>query len=478
MANVPYDELRERRTKAHEEAQGLVKAAESEERDFTDDEQESFDKLCAEVKTLDARMARLSKLNDIDPPTQRKAPPEPIRQPEDPSPAPKGETRDVRIEVPDTFRVGRNLRAFTPERLGSNHRDKAYQMSRWWLGFFGHEPSRRWSTEHGWGYERPAEKRVHTEGTNWQGGVLVPDEIDNLMIDLRETRGVARQVCRVVPMGSDHMERRRRTGGLTAYAVGEGDAITESTKSWDWVTLTPRKWGVISTISSELNEDSVISVADDLVSEMAYAHADKEDEACFNGDGTSTYHGIVGIRAAFTNLTGTIANIAGLTVGTGNAYSELTLADFNGVVSKLPQYADGPEVRWVVHKTFYHVVMQKLMYAAGGNTTGDITAGTAQNFLGYPVMFSQVMPKTEANSQVCALLGNFRLGVDFGDRRGMTVAYSDSATVTSVNMFTNDEIAVRSTARWDINVHDVGNQSATAASRLPGPIVGLITAAA
>ena len=50
---------------------------------------------------------------------------------------------------------------------------------------------------------------------------------------------------------------------------------------------------------------------------------------------------------------------------------------------------------------------------------------------------------------------------------------SDSA----LSAFEQDEIVIRGTERFDVVVHDVGNQSATAASRVPGPIVGLITAA-
>jgi hypothetical protein len=38
-------------------------------------------------------------------------------------------------------------------------------------------------------------------------------------------------------------------------------------------------------------------------------------------------------------------------------------------------------------------------------------------------------------------------------------------------------LTLRGTQRYDINVHDVGNASATASLRQPGPIVGLITAA-
>jgi HK97 family phage major capsid protein len=95
----------------------------------------------------------------------------------------------------------------------------------------------------------------------------------------------------------------------------------------------------------------------------------------------------------------------------------------------------------------------------------DIANGGVQRFLGYPVVLSQVMPTNEANSQICALLGNFRLGSTFGDRRLLSLALS------SEYKFAEDQLAIRGTERFDLNVHDVGNTTAA------GPIVGLITAA-
>jgi HK97 family phage major capsid protein len=90
-------------------------------------------------------------------------------------------------------------------------------------------------------------------------------------------------------------------------------------------------------------------------------------------------------------------------------------------------------------------------------------------FAGYPVEFSQVMPSTEANTQVCALLGDFTQGAAFGDRQEESIAFSEHATVNSENVFERNEIAIRGTERFDVVVHDVGSSSAA------GPIVGLQT---
>lgn len=344
--------------------------------------------------------------------------------------------------------------------------ERAYRFGQWVMAApMGVARAAQFCRDHG------LEIRAMSEGQNEYGGFLVPEEFGNDLIDLREQYGVFRRNAKVVPMSSDTRSDPRRTGGLTAYFVNEADAITASDKSWDRVNLVAKKLGVLARVSSELNEDSVISLGDDLAGEMAYAFANKEDECGFNGDGTSTYGGIVGACAKIKGLSATIAYIAGLQVGTGNAYSELTLTDFEGVVGRLPQYADTPSAKWFVHRSFYYNVMVKVMLASGGVTASEIEQARNKQFLGYEVEFAQVMPKVEANSQVCALLGDLSLAASLGSRRETTITMSEHSR------FANDQIEFKGTERFDINVHSVGNADATAANRVTGPIVGLITAA-
>lgn len=312
---------------------------------------------------------------------------------------------------------------------------------------------------------------AHTETVNASGGFLVPPQFENSLIDLRERYGVARRALRNRPMQSDVLHIPRRTSGLTAYWVSDAVAITESTKGWDLVTLAAKKIGVLAKLSSELNEDAVINVADDLAGEIAYAFTLLEDQCAFVGDGTSTYGGIVGLGSAFLNLTATRANIAGAVVASGNAFSEIVLADFNAVKAKLPLYAYTPNTRWYVHQSFYAGVMEKLMLAAGGVTEAGIAAGAPMRFMGYPVEPVQVMPAVEANDTMVAYFGDLSLAGSFGDRRQTTIAVSEHSS------FANDVLDIRGTERFDIVIHDIGNQSATSTARVPGPVVGLLLAA-
>lgn len=451
-------ELHDLRADTANQAEALVKKAEAEDRDLTLEESGKYDELLAKVDQLSKRLKRATDVEAFGQVDMRIVPPaDPIDPHLDPAP---------RRESAKPKRYGA-LKHFS----GPDADERAFRAGQFYLACIGRPSAKRWLEQQG------IELRVQQENVNTTGGYLVPDQIDTDLIDLREKYGIFRQYARRAPMTSDTCVRPRRTAGLTAYFVGENATGTESTKTWDQVTLVAKKMMIVSTITNELNEDAIINVGDDLSGEIAWAFANKEDECGFNGDGTSTYGGIIGARMAFTNLGATIAYIAGLTVASGNAYSEITLADFNNTMSKLPAYADTPNCRWFVHKTFWHSVMEMRAAAAGGNTMGDIAAGIPARFLGYEVVKTQVMPKVEANSQVCAIFGDLALAADFGDRRSTTIAFSDSATVGSTNVFTADTIAVRGTERFDIVVHDVGNYNATATSRVSGPIVGMITAA-
>lgn len=368
----------------------------------------------------------------------------------------------MRIILPPNVKRYGSVRNFTSDDNGSAEA-KAYRQGMWFIATaVGAEFATRYCEENG------LPIRVHQEKKNETGGYLVPEEFGNDYIDLRERYGVFRRNTRIVPMSSDRRTDPRRTGGLTAYWEGESDAGTDSTKGWDRVGLNAKKKMVLAKYSSELNEDAVISIGDDLSGEIAYAFELANDNAGFIGDGSSSYGGIVGVTTALYNLY-TSSGGVGLILGAGNAYDELTLANFNSVLAALPEFADARgNAKWYCSRSFYFNVMQKLALAAGGTTAAEIIGGIKQKmFLGYPVETSQVLPKTTANSQVPVVFGDLWLASRMGDRRMMTIRYSEHA----LNAFENDELVIRGTERNDINVHDIGD------STNAGPVVGLVMAA-
>lgn len=476
---MTIQQMRARLAAAQTELKGLLDLGEA----LSAEQQTQMTALCAEVEKLQADLtaavAAQNRANGLFATGTAPAAATPLGGGTDlPPPAVPGQLQDPSraqaSALPATALRSRptNFR----ERDGRSAQLQAYEAGQWLLATCrGSARSKKYCEEHGiplaWMNPDGQVQLAHSEIVNSAGGFLVFPEFESTLIDLREQYGVVRPLFKNHSMSSDSLTIPRRTGGLTAYWVGDSVAITESQKSWDNVSLVAKKSGVLAKYSSELNEDAVIDMANDLAGEIAYAFAALEDDCGINGDGSSTYSGIVGVLNALLNLSATRANIAGLHVGAGNLWSELTLSDFNLVAAKLPVYAQTPRSTWLMSQAFWSAVPERLMLAAGGITDAMIAAGATKRLLGYPVKIAQKMPRVEGNDQVCALLGDFSLGAKFGDRRMTTIATSEHAG------FAADELQIRGTQRFDINVHDVGNAHATAASRQAGPIVGLLTAA-
>lgn len=317
-------------------------------------------------------------------------------------------------------------------------------------------------------------QKANIRTQNSLGGALVPDEFEAELIEIREQYGVAESLAdtQSVPDGRQRM-MPRKAGELMVYGPDEGSAITESNMNFDDVEVTPKERKVLSTVSNELFRDSAINLADTITRGIAWAFAKDMDNAYFLGDGTSTYFGVNGINNSIRGLSATRANIAGLVVGTGNLFSELTLGDFEAVAGRLPDLEgiSGDPV-WMVNKRFYYETMVSLVNALGGVTMREAEDGPRPMFLGYDVVFARPMPRADANDQVCALLG----WPDFGTKINIVSGSMEIAT-SDQRYFDQDKIAIRGKHSVGITVHDVGNASATEASREPGPIVGLLTAA-
>lgn len=413
---------------------------------------------------IKARKAREARANTPVRPTRPEA--------STPRETPVWESDNPKIAVPATCK-SHTVRHFSGEEDGRSAEERAYRFGMFMLARASVDLPNRYHFQEAIDFAQDQWAVLSSNDSNGSR-FRVPHEFGTDMIRLIESYGVARRLLKIRPMSTETRSDPRRTGGLTAYAVGDNDAGTESDMTLDQVNLVAKEWMVLTRYSRNLSADEALSLGDDLAFEIAYAFAQKEDQAAFNGDGTSTYHGITGIRTKLQDVDGGGTDSAGLVTGSGNAYSELTLADFHNVAAKLPDYADNPGTTWVMHRSFFHEVPLKLELASGGVPAREIMDGDRRprpTFLGYPVQFSNAYPKTGGNSQVCATLGDYSLGASLGDRRDTMIEFSDSATVGGQSMWERNQIGVKGTNRWDINVHDVGDASNA------GPIVGLQTAA-
>lgn len=390
-----------------------------------------------------------------------------------------GETR-MRFSIPrNIMRVSRPQN-FHGVRDGLDAEHRAYRLGMWALAKITADMPGRYdfaqATQFVGDYMRPLNTAHGETGATSNGQVLVPEEFDRDLIDLRETYGVARRLFGRRSMSGDTLHTPKRSSGLTAYFVNENSAGTESNMTWDDIQLVAKDLMILSRMSNQLSMDAVISIGDTLAGEIAYAFALKEDQCAFNGDATSTYGGMRGVRTLLDSVDGAGTNSAGLKIqGTSNTWSAQVMGDFQAVIGKLPQYADTPNTVWVCHKAYYAEVMLRLLVASGGTSMNEAQVGDRRPrpmFLGYPVEFSQVFPSVSATTGVTCVLGDFSQGAIFGDRQQTSIAFSEHGTVGGESVWERNQIAIRGTERFDINVHGCGDANTA------GPIVGLATASA
>lgn len=291
-----------------------------------------------------------------------------------------------------------------------------------------------------------------TEGVGASGGYLVPAPIASTIIEFREKVGIARQVCNIQPMTANTLTIPKRTGGLTVYYPDEAASITDSTKNWGQIELITRKRAVATKISQELQEDALISVVDNAVSEMAYALALQEDNELINGTGGASYGTVQGLLSAIG-----AGGVYTASTGDHDEWSEIDITDITQTMAKLPDRYAGEAV-WICSNNFYWSVFARLAASAGGNNIGSLEGGpSGKRFLGVPVYTTSQMPTSSSTSQKCALFGMFREAVILGDRTGIRVGRDDSTN------FLSDLTTLKATARYDIRVHEAGTASAAGA---------------
>jgi HK97 family phage major capsid protein len=316
-----------------------------------------------------------------------------------------------------------------------------------------------------WIDDKGCRVKVATTSGQTTGAAMVTTEQAPGLIMLLEFYGKFRANAKKVPLAATTTVMPKLDGLLQVFVPGEGKAPTMDDVIVGLLSLTPKTMTALTAYSLELDEDSAIGLAELYGMLFARSFAYYEDLCGFLGDGTSTYFGFTGVAGALRAVDADIANIKSLIVASGNAYSEITLGDFEKLAGNLPSYAEG---KHYCHKYFYYTVMIKLALASGGvNATEVLTSvGKQKSFLADPVEFTPVMPRVAANNQICNIYGDLNMGAMLGTRGGLEFASSDQ------RYFDQGLVALRARSRVNINVHGVGDTAEA------GPINALITAGA
>ena len=272
---------------------------------------------------------------------------------------------------------------------------------------------------------------AQSEGTDSEGGFTVPTPLASELINLVEDYGVARSVCRRVVMGALTWSVPKLLGHATVYYPNEAQAITESDLTFGQVSLTAKKMAGLVKMSTEISEDSIISMTDTIVRDLAWAFAKEEDYNLFTGG--SLYSG--GIQGD--------ASIADTNVA---SVSALALTDLTAAVVAAGQER-GLNHQWYFSPTLWNGPIRDLLNAAGGgNDLASYEAGLRPTLLGHPVEFVNVLSGASASTtgDLLAVFGDLSVSHYFGDRRSLNF------NVLRELYAVNDQVGIVCTQRVDL----------------------------
>lgn len=131
------------------------------------------------------------------------------------------------------------------------------------------------------------------EGSDADGGYLVPDEFEKQLVQKLHQENVLRSISHVIQTSSgDHKIPVVASEGTAAW-LDEEAAYTESNSTFSQVTLGAHKLGTLIKVSEELLNDSAFDLTNYISSEFARRLGDAEEEAFLTGNGTGRPTGIL-----------------------------------------------------------------------------------------------------------------------------------------------------------------------------------------
>lgn len=245
---------------------------------------------------------------------------------------------------------------------------------------------------------------VLSEGTDADGGYLVPEEFERDIVTAIEEENVVRSLAKVI---TTQHERKIpvATGHSTAQWTAENAAYTESNPAFGQKQIDAFKLTDLCRVSVELLQDSAFNIEDYLMKEFARAFGIAEEEAFCVGTGTNQPTGI------FTANGGTV----GVTAAANNAVTADELISLVYAL-KSPYRRNA---KFLMNDATISAI-RKLKDQNGAYLwQPSVQAGQPDRLLGYEIFTSPYVPTMAAGALTVAF-GDFK-NYWIGDRAGRTV---------------------------------------------------------
>ena len=243
------------------------------------------------------------------------------------------------------------------------------------------------------------------EGTDSEGGYLVPDEFERTLVEALEEENVFRTLAHVIRTSSGDRKIPVVASKGSASWVDEEGAYQESDDAFSQVSIGAYKLGTMIKVSEELLADSVFDLEAYISKEFARRIGSREEESFFNGDGKGKPLGI---------LAATGGAEVGVTAASATAITADEVIDLFYSL-KAPYRKNAV---WLLNDATVKQI-RKLKDSTGQYLwQPSLIAGTPDTILGRPVKTSAFMPTAAAGAKTIAF-GDFKY-YWIADRQGRT----------------------------------------------------------
>ena len=244
-------------------------------------------------------------------------------------------------------------------------------------------------------YKNPSREVLNalTEGTDSEGGYLVPDEFEHTLVQALTENNIFRTLAHTITTDSgDRMIPLVASHGSASW-VSEGGSYQESDETFSQITIGAHKVGTMIKISEELLNDSAFDLESYMVNEFGRRIGNAEEEAFITGNGTGKPLGIM-------------AATGGAQTGkTTAAADKITCDELIDLYHSLGVPYRKNAV-WLMNDS----TVQYIRKLKDGNGVylwqPSLVAGTPDTILGLPVKVSRYMPEIQASAKTVAL-GDF-----------------------------------------------------------------------
>ena len=129
------------------------------------------------------------------------------------------------------------------------------------------------------------------EGTDANGGYLVPEEWDSRLIDKLTEENIFRSLATTITTSGEHKINIAGTKPAAAW-IEEGEALTFGDATFDQIVLDAHKLHVAIKVTEELLYDNAFNLENYIIDQFGKAFGNAEEDAFLNGSGTGKPTGI------------------------------------------------------------------------------------------------------------------------------------------------------------------------------------------